>query len=88
MTDSDPKCIKFEHGRLLALCGLIGGVLIAILVPAIVLKLGATLTSQMQFILVIVSVSIGGLIALTAAFFGTVIPSSVPTNPETNKEQP
>ncbi len=59
------------------LSGLIAGVAIALGVPAIVLKLGHDLSPTMQLVIVIIGVSIGGLTALTTAFFGLVIPTSI-----------
>lgn len=78
MNENKTGSVNFDNGRLLAICGLAGGVIIAVLTPLIVLKFGGGLTPTMQFTLVILCVSVGGLVALTAAFFGTVIPSSVP----------
>jgi len=43
----------------------------------VALLLSADLTPQMQLWLTVLAVCIGGLTAIIAAFFGTVIPSSV-----------
>ncbi len=69
--------VESGAGRGLAIAALFAGVAIAIGVPAVVLGLGRQLTPQMQLWLVVFAVSVGGLTTLTAAFFGTVIPSSV-----------
>jgi hypothetical protein len=75
-TKENPR-VEFGAGRAVAIAALFAGVAIAIGVPAVVLGLGRQLTPQMQLWLVVFAVSVGGLTSLTAAFFGTVIPSSV-----------
>ncbi len=45
-------------------------------VSAVVLGSGHDLAAQMQLWLVVLAAGMGGLTSLTAAFFGTVIPSS------------
>jgi hypothetical protein len=69
--------VEFARGHGLAIAAVIAGAAIAIGVPAVVLGLGHSLTPTMQLWLVVAAISVGGLTALTAAFFGTVIPSSV-----------
>ena len=69
--------LNLAPGAQLAIAALFAGVAIAIGVPAVVLGLGRQLTPQMQLWLVVFAVCVGGLTTLTAAFFGTVIPSSV-----------
>jgi hypothetical protein len=71
------QIVEFARGHTLAMGGLIAGVLIALLVPLIVLKYGERLTDKMQLTVIILAVSLGGAVALTAAFFGTVMPTAV-----------
>lgn len=71
------QVVEFARGHTLALAGLVAGVLIALLVPLIILKYGERLTDKMQMTVIIVAVSLGGAVALTAAFFGTVMPTAV-----------
>ena len=75
-TNNEP-CVEFNRGQALAVAALFAGVAIAIGVPAVVLGLGGALTASMQLWLVVLAVCMGGLTSLTAAFFGTVMPSSV-----------
>jgi hypothetical protein len=69
--------VEFGNGHALAIAAVFAGATIAIGVSAVVLGLGHDLTAQMQLWLVVLAVSIGGLTSLTAAFFGTVMPSAV-----------
>ena len=69
--------VEYGQGSGLPIAAVIAGAAIAIGVPADVLGLGRDLTPQMQMWLTVLAVCIGGLTALTGAFFGTVIPSSV-----------
>ena len=75
-TNKEPQ-VEFGQGRALPIAAVIAGAAIAIGVPADVLGLGHDLTPQMQLWLTVLAVCIGGLTAIIAAFFGTVIPSSV-----------
>ena len=76
---NEPR-VEFATGRALAIAAMFAGVAIAIGVPAVVLGLGHPLTPHMQLWLVVLGVCTGGLTSLTAAFFGTVMPSSVGGN--------
>jgi hypothetical protein len=75
-TKEEPR-VEFSRGHALAIAAVFAGAAIAIGASAVVLGLGHDLTPQMQLWLVVLAVSIGGLTSLTAAFFGTVMPSSV-----------
>ncbi len=83
-TKEEPR-VEFATGRVSAVAALFAGVAIAIGVPAVVLGLGHALTPQMQLWLVVLGVCTGGLISLTAAFFGTVMPSSVGGHPRRHR---
>jgi hypothetical protein len=76
-TKEDPR-VEFGAGRAaVATTGLMSGAAIAVGLPAVVLGLGHALTATMQLWLVVLALVIGGLTCLTAAFFGTVMPSAV-----------
>ncbi len=75
-TKEEPR-VEFGKGHALAIAAVFAGAAIAIGVPAVVLGLGHALTPQMQLWLIVLAVCMGGLTCLTAAFFGTVMPSSV-----------
>jgi hypothetical protein len=77
MENKEEPVVEFGKGHGLAIAAVIAGAAIAIGVPAVVLGLGHALTSTMQFWLTVSAVSAGGLTTLTAAFFGTTMPSSV-----------
>ena len=77
MENNNEPRVEFARGHVLAVAALFAGVAIAIGVPAVVLGLGHSLTPNMQLWLVVLAICIGGLTSLTAAFFGTVMPSSV-----------
>jgi hypothetical protein len=64
-----------------AVAGALAGVAIAIGVPWVILAFGQVLGAHTQLILVWVGVIMGGLISLTSAFFGLVMPSQVGHNP-------
>jgi hypothetical protein len=80
MEMKDAPRVEFARGHALAIAAVFAGVAIAIGVPAVVLGLGQTLSAQMQLCLCALAVYMGGLTALTAAFFGTTMPSSVGGN--------
>ena len=73
---SENECVEFGN-KTSALPGAISGAAIAIGVPAVTLVLGKSLASSVQLTIILVGVGVGGLIALTATFFGLVIPSKV-----------
>lgn len=77
-TPQEPQqVVEFARGHTLALASLVAGVVIALFVPLIILKFGERLTDRMQLTVIILAVSVGGAVALTAAFFGTVMPTAV-----------
>lgn len=65
--------------------GVFAGILIALGLPFIVLKWGQTLGPTALMWIVILSLVMGGVIALVAAFFGIVIPRTV-REPSSRKE--
>jgi hypothetical protein len=77
MESREEPRVEYRSSHALAIAAVFAGAAIAIGVPAVVLGLSGQLTPQMQLWLVVLAVCIGGLTSLTAAFFGTVIPSSV-----------
>lgn len=60
-----------------AFAGVMGGVAIAVGVPFVILKYGAHLHPAVQTTVIIIALLGGGILALVAAFFGIVIPSSI-----------
>ncbi len=76
MKTENPR-VEFLTGHALAIVAVVAGTAMAIGVPAVVLGLGSNLSPQMQLWLVVLAVCFGGVTSLTAAFFGTVMPSSV-----------
>ena len=74
--NEEPR-VEFGGELALPIAAVFAGAAIAIGVPADVLGLGHDLTPQMQMWLTVLAVCFGGFTALIAAFFGTVIPSSV-----------
>jgi hypothetical protein len=70
------ESIKF-NGAKISLLGVIAGVAIAIAVPYMALIYGQFLGPVVVTIIVLTALCIGGVIALVAAFFGAVIPTTV-----------
>jgi hypothetical protein len=75
-TKPEPR-VEFAKRPSLAIAAVFGGTAIAIGGSAVVLGLGRDLTPTMQLWLTVLALGTGGLTSLTAAFFGTVLPSSV-----------
>ena len=75
-TKPEPR-VEFARRPSLAIAAVFAGAAIAIGSPAVVLGLGRDLTPTMQLWLTVLAIGAGGLTSLTAAFFGTVLPSSV-----------
>jgi hypothetical protein len=73
---NEPR-VEFTKDPSLAIAAVFGGAAIAIGASAVVLGLGHDLTPTMQLWLTVLAIGTGGLTSLTAAFFGTVMPSSV-----------
>jgi hypothetical protein len=80
-TKPEPR-VEFARRPSLAIAAVFAGAAIAIGSPAVVLGLGRDLTPTMQLWLTVLAIGAGGLTSLTAAFFGTVLPSSVGGNSE------
>jgi hypothetical protein len=75
-TKHEPR-VEFAKNHSLAIAAVFAGAAIAIGGSAVVLGLGRDLTPTMQLWLTVLAIGTGGLTSLTAAFFGTVMPSSV-----------
>jgi len=69
--------VRFGGHGLTGLAGVVGGVAFAVLVPWVLLVHGQILGGTVLTTLVMIAVIGGGVIALTAAFFSLVMPSSV-----------
>jgi hypothetical protein len=78
-TKHEPR-VEFTKNHSLAIAAVFSGAAIAIGASAVVLGLGRDLTPTMQLWLTVLAIGTGGLTSLTAAFFGTVMPSSVGGN--------
>lgn len=76
-----PESVRFAGPRL-AVVGVLAGVAIALGLPWIVLTYGQALGPGVLTLIIIAALVIGGLIALTAAFFGAVMPSVVESKKE------
>jgi hypothetical protein len=72
----EDNSVEFNN-KASSLPGAIAGAAIAIGVPAVALIYGGHLSANLQLTIVILGIAVGGLIALTATFFGLVMPSSV-----------
>ncbi|TAL32701.1 MAG: hypothetical protein EPN93_15455 [Spirochaetes bacterium] len=77
MNDHDVKGINFGGGGATSVAGIIGGVVFATGVPFVILNFGGVLSPAMVTGIVIGSIAIGGLVVLTSAFFGLVMPSNI-----------
>jgi hypothetical protein len=69
--------VVFGGGNLVAVTGIIGGVVLALGFPWIVLAYGQALGPTLLVVFIISGLSAGGLVALVSAFFGLVIPREV-----------
>lgn len=69
--------VRFGGHAVPGIAGVIGGVAFAVLVPWVLLSHGQILGTTVLTTLVMIAVIGGGVIALTAAFFSLVMPSSV-----------
>jgi hypothetical protein len=69
--------VVFGHGNNIAVVGIIGGVALALGLPAVVLVWGQSLGTTLIVILVLCGLGFGGLVALVSAFFGLVMPRQV-----------
>lgn len=75
-----------EFNKPIAMPGAIAGTAIALGVPAITMIWGRYLPVGLQMLIILMGLGLGVLIALTSAFFGTVMPSSV-NNGGANKHE-
>lgn len=64
-------------GRTISLFGMLVGLVIAVGLPYLVLVYGSALGVGVQATIMIIAVLVGGLISITAAFFGLVMPNKV-----------
>ncbi|MBI3830461.1 MAG: DUF2807 domain-containing protein [Planctomycetes bacterium] len=71
-----PDVVQFGGGRIGAV-GVLAGLLIALGLPAIVLVYGDVLGPVIQTLVILLALCGGGLVALVAAFFGTVVPRAI-----------
>lgn len=69
--------VRFGSHAAPGIAGVIGGVAFAVFVPWVLLSHGQILGATILTTLVMIAVIGGGVIALTAAFFSLVMPSSV-----------
>ncbi len=69
--------VSFGGGNMIAVTGIIGGVVLALGFPWIVLAYGQALGATLLVIFVLSGLGLGGLVALTSAFFGLVMPRQV-----------
>lgn len=75
--ESKHEVVQFRSSSGAAVAGCFSGAAIAIGVPWVLLAHGAALDGSTRTILVWVGVCLGGLVSLTSAFFGLVMPSQV-----------
>ncbi len=73
----EENAVRFGGHAVPGIAGVIGGVAFAVLVPWVLLSHGQLLGTTVLTTLVMIAVIGGGVIALTAAFFSLVMPSSV-----------
>lgn len=66
---------RVKFGKGLALVGLLGGLGIALGLPALLILFGQFLGSGIITALTIMALMTGGTLAIISAFFGTVIPN-------------
>jgi len=76
------KDVEFNNAGGVAVAGILGGVVLGLGASYLALAYGAVLGPKIQTIMVIVGLSLGGLVALTSAFFGLVIPRHVSREPK------
>ena len=69
--------VVFGQGSEIAVTGIIGGVVLALGFPWIVLAYRQPLGATLVVVFVLSGLILGGLVALTSAFFGLVIPRQV-----------
>ena len=69
--------VSFAEGNYIAMTGILGGVALALGFAWIVMAYGQTLGPTHQVLFLLAGLFMGGLVALTSAFFGLVIPRKV-----------
>ncbi len=69
--------VLFGEGNHIAVTGIIGGVVLALGFPWITLAYGQALGPTLLVIFILSGLVMGGLVALTSAFFGLVMPRQV-----------
>jgi len=79
--------VQFANNPGASFAGTIGGSIIAVGVPWVVLVYGQSLGHTVQTWTVIGSIILGGFIILISAFFGLVMPSQVNQQPGENSER-
>ena len=77
LNPQDQSGVSFGAGNLVAAVGTLSGMAIALGVPWVLLANGQSLGSPVLTTLIIVALCVGGLVSLTSAFFGLVIPRHV-----------
>jgi len=82
MHEGGHKDVEFNNAGGVAVAGILGGVVLGLGASYLALAYGAVLGPKIQTIMVIVGLSLGGLVALTSAFFGLVIPRHVSREPK------
>jgi len=73
---SDESGVRFG-GKIIALFGMLAGMVIALGLPFMILVYGSALGVGVETTIIIIAVLVGGLISLTAAFFGLVMPNKI-----------
>ncbi len=69
--------VEFAGSAAVAVTGIIGGVAVALGLPWIILTHAQALDPKTMVILTVTAMIVGGLVALTGAFFGLAMPSHV-----------
>lgn len=82
MHEGGRKDVEFSNAGCVAVAGILGGVVLGLGASYLALAYGAVLGPKIQTVMVIVGLGLGGLVALTSAFFGLVIPRHVSKEPK------
>ncbi len=69
--------VEFSAGAAVGVTGILGGVALALGLPWILLSHAQALDPKVTVILTVTALIVGGLVALTSAFFGLVMPRHV-----------
>lgn len=77
MSENEKQVVSFQKTGVVSVAGIIGGVLLSIGIPWVILNYGQVLGPRVETTIVILAICLGCLIALTSAFFGLVMPSNV-----------